>query len=79
MNRLEAVIKVSEIIRDLNLADCDVIVCDRDARILHYVQPRTFKGSQKVGDIASAGLIKDVLAQKKLMKKIIPETVYGVK
>jgi hypothetical protein len=79
MNKLEAVIKVADIIRDLNLLDCDVIICDKNARILEYIQPRTFKGSQKIGEIASAGLVKEVLTQGKLLKKIVPETVYGVK
>jgi hypothetical protein len=77
--RLEAAIVLAEVIRELSILDCNVIVCDTDARIVNFVQARTFQSNLKVGEIASAGLIKDVLSTKKLMKRLIPEEFYGVK
>lgn len=77
--KLEAAKALTEVVRELNVLDCNVIVCDTDARIVNFVQARTFQGNFKIGEIASAGLIKEVLSTKKLMKRLIPEEIYGVK
>ncbi len=79
MKKIEAAILASEFIRDTNVLDCNVIVCNKEARILHFVQARSFEGDFKVGEIASAGLVRDVLSGRKTLKRIIPETAYGVK
>jgi methyl-accepting chemotaxis protein len=79
MKKIEAAILASEYIRETSVLDCNVIVCDSEARILHFLQARTFEGDFKVGEIASAGLVKDVISEKQTLKRIIPEKVYGVK
>ena len=79
MGKLEAAIELSDVIRDLNLLDCDIMVCDNEGTILHFVPAKTFKGSQTIGEKASGGLVKEVLKSRMTSKKIIPESVYGIK
>jgi len=79
MKKLEAAIQIAELIKKLNILDCNILVCDAEARIVHFVQADSFKGDFKIGEIAGAGLVKDVLAEKKMVKRSVPEKFYGVK
>lgn len=80
MKKLEAVITAAEVYRDISAFDCDIVVCDAEARFLHHVQPRTFTTANiKIGNVASGGPIKECIKTKKMIKGIIPEHVYGIK
>lgn len=79
MRKLEAAISLAKDIRDLSLLDCDVMIADAEGTILHFVQANTFKGNQTIGEKASGGLVASVLETRTLQKKVIPESVYGVK
>lgn len=79
MKKLEAVIAAAEIYRDISALDCDIVVCDAEARFIHHVQPKTFTTANiKMGDIASGGPIKQCIATRKIVKGMIPEHVYGI-
>ncbi|SDD59357.1 methyl-accepting chemotaxis protein [Sporomusa acidovorans] len=80
MKKLEAIIASAEVFKNISALDCDIVVCDAEARFLHHVQPRTFSTTNvKIGDIASAGPIKQCIATKKIVSSMIPEHVYGIK
>lgn len=79
MNKFDAVISAAEIYRDGSVFDCNIIVCDAEARIIHFVEAHTFKSNIKIGEIASGGPIKQCIATKKIVKSSIPAHVYGVK
>jgi len=80
MRILEAVIAAAETYRNASALDCDIVVCDAEARFLHHVQPQTFTTANiKIGDIATGGPIKQCIATKKIVKGTIPEHVYGIK
>ena len=79
MKKFDAVISAAEIYRDGSIFDCSVIVCDSEARIIYYLEARTYKTNTKIGEIASGGPIKQCIATKKVVKSIIPAHVYGVK
>jgi len=78
MTRLETVIKSSEMIRDVTALDCNVIICDSNANILHFIPAETFAVKCKVGNVASGGVIKECIATRKITKGIIPAKVYGL-
>ena len=65
MTRLDAVLKVLDIIHDISIMDCNVIVCDSEAVILQFIQAESFKANFKVGSVASAGAIKEVISTGK--------------
>lgn len=75
--KIEQVIDSAEIIRDVTALDCNVIICDANACILHFVPARTFNAECVVGDVASGGLIKECIATRKIIKGVIPASVYG--
>lgn len=77
MTKLEMVAGAAEFIRDVSALDCNVIVCDAEARILHFVPARNFHAECKIGSIASGGLIKQCIATRTMTKGIIPAHVYG--
>jgi methyl-accepting chemotaxis protein len=79
MKKIEAAVLIADLINELNVLDCNVIVTDTDAKILYFIQADSFKGDFKIGEIAAAGLIKDVIHQKKIIRRAIPENFYGVK
>jgi hypothetical protein len=79
MKKLEASVLIADLIRELSIFDCNVLVCDADSKILHIVQADSFKGDFKIGDTAASGLVKDVIAGKKIIKRSVPESFYGVK
>jgi len=79
MKKFDAVISAAELYRDGSIFDCNIIVCDAEARIIHVVQARTFHMDTKIGEIASGGPIKQCIATKKIVKSSIPAHVYGVK
>ncbi|MDT8899734.1 methyl-accepting chemotaxis protein [Anaeroselena agilis] len=78
MRKIDAAIMLTEMIRDVSVLDCNVIVCDAEAKILQFVQANTFQADIKVGDTATGGVIKECLAKRQITKGIIPERVYGV-
>jgi hypothetical protein len=79
MKKLEAALLLAETIRNISIFDCDLIICDADAKIIKYVRADTFDSNIKEGEIASAGVVKDVLSTRKPVKRLIPENVYGIK
>ncbi|HWQ61900.1 MAG TPA: methyl-accepting chemotaxis protein [Negativicutes bacterium] len=78
MGKLEALIDVIETIRDLNVLDCNVMICDAEAKILCYVDGKTFSTSTKVGATAPGGLVKGCIENRKITRGIIPSHLYGV-
>jgi len=78
MKKLLALLDVIEIIRDLNVLDCNVMICDAEAKILRYVDGKTFSTSTKIGATASGGLIKGCIENRKVTRGIIPAHLYGV-
>jgi hypothetical protein len=79
MTRLEAAINMAEIIRDINILDCDLLICDAEGTILKHVQAKTFNTNTKVGTKATGGAVSEVIASKKPVSKMIPENLYGIK
>ncbi|MBN2403890.1 MAG: hypothetical protein JXN64_16055 [Spirochaetes bacterium] len=79
MKKIDAAIMIAEKIKEISILDCNVLVCNADAKILHFVQADSFKGDFKVGETAGSGLVKDVLTGRKLLKRSVPESFYGVK
>ncbi len=78
MRKIDVAILSVEMIRDVSVFDCNVIVCDAEAKILSFVQANTFHADIKVGDTATGGVIKECIATRKITKGIIPARVYGV-
>lgn len=78
MKKAQALAEVIEIIRDLNPLDCSVMVCDAEARILHYAEGKTFTTSTKIGTTAPGGLAKGAIETRKQTRGIIPAQLYGV-
>ena len=65
MTKVEAVIAAAEIYSEVSAMDCDIAVCDADARLRHRVQPRTFTTVNiRIGDVASGGPIRKCLQLK---------------
>jgi hypothetical protein len=78
VKKLQSLIDVIEIIRDLNVLDCNVMICDAEAKILCYVDGKTFSTSTKVGTIAPGGLVKGCIENRQITRGILPSHLYGV-
>ncbi len=78
MKKFEAIIASAQVFRDASMFDSNTIVCDSEARIIHFVPARSFDANIKIGEIASGGPIKECIKTRKIVRSIIPEQVYGV-
>jgi hypothetical protein len=79
MKKLEAAILVADLIRKISILDCNVLICDANAKILHFIQADSFKGDFKIGETAGSGIVKDVILEKKIVRRTVPSNFYGVK
>lgn len=78
MKKIEAIIASAQTFRDTSMFDSNIIVCDGEARIIHFVPALTFDADIRVGEIATGGPIKECIQTRRIVKSIIPEHVYGV-
>lgn len=78
MKRLQALLDVIKIIRDLNVLDCNVMITDAEAKILRYVDGKTFSTSTQIGATAPGGLVKGCIERREVTRGIIPARLYGV-
>jgi hypothetical protein len=79
MKKIDAALILADIIRNISILDCNLIICDADAKILAHVKAETFTTDTRIGTTASAGVVKDVLSSRKPIKRLVPESVYGIK
>lgn len=79
MTKLESAIAAAELYRELNAFDCSCLVTNAEGIIIHYVEFDTIKTTTVVGQPASGGAVKQVIATKQFVKAEVPEHVYGVK
>ncbi len=78
MKRLQALLDVIKIIRDLSVLDCNVMITDAEAKILRYVDGKTFSTSTQIGATAPGGLVKGCIERREVTRGIIPARLYGV-
>ncbi len=79
MRKLQQVIDMAEIFRDASALDCNIIICNTDAEIIHFVPAKGFETNIRIGDVAMGKAIRDCIARKKIVHSIIPERIYGLK
>lgn len=76
--KLEDIIAVADVVRNLNIFDCSVMVCDTGGRILHYSPADTFYAEVKIGEIAKGGAMQECIRTKKKVVTTVPKEVYGL-
>jgi methyl-accepting chemotaxis protein len=79
MKKFEALIISAELIRELNILDCNVIVCDPQGKIVHHIPAKTFNDNVDVGGTIKNDSVQRCLSTKKKINNTIPEGVFGVK
>ncbi|BBB90886.1 MAG TPA: methyl-accepting chemotaxis protein [Methylomusa anaerophila] len=79
MKKLQEIISAAETCRDASALDCNIIVCDAEAKIIHFVPAKSFVTDVQVGAIAQGKAIRECIAQKRVVHSIIPERIYGLR
>jgi myosin heavy subunit len=79
MTKLEALIISAPFFQELSILDCNVIVCDKEGKILHRVPARTFNDNVELGTKIKSGSVETCLSTRKKINNVIPEKVFGVK
>lgn len=74
----EDLIRIADIMRDLNVFDCSAMVCDKEGRIVHYFPAETFHAAVKIGEIAQGGPILECIRTGRKVIAAIPQAVYGI-
>ncbi len=75
---IDEVIKAAGVFRDLNVFDCSIMVCDTEAKILHYEPAATFHATVTIGDTAKGGAILECIKTKQKIVKEVPKEIYGL-